>query len=239
LSNYNTVNPKKTREERSSRVQEHTKRPGTLIREVAAVDAQTIKEGVPELFSIKSKGFYWVTKHNNELQYLKYTGLDDDLATKSYIKDLSHVENTAATYAGDPTGAVGSAATAATLLTRNLPANSLTSVGDRIRIRTWLFITGGAALTITTALNGVTISDIVHTGAGQFDLTEAWLHYVDDTTFHLIEQETGTGLGALTAVNVGGSNWDASQDITVAQNSAAGSYATVWGLFVDIFPNKD
>ena len=155
---------------------------------------------------------------------------------KDYVDAQIHTIMTSATYAGDATGTSGNANTAETIITRVLAANALIQAGDRIRIRTWVFITGGAALTITTKLNGVTIADIVHTGAAEFDLTEAWLHYVDDTHFNLIEQETGSGLGALSAINVAGSDWDAAQDITIEQNAAAGSYATVYGIFIDIFP---
>ena len=61
---------------RSVRNLQATKRGGTLIREVTAVDKNTVQEGVPELFSIRGKGFYWVTKYNNKLEYNKFNGLE-------------------------------------------------------------------------------------------------------------------------------------------------------------------
>lgn len=170
-------------------------------------------------------------QHNGTIKQYGSARFDWDSA-----KTSGFVLNTTATYAGDPTGTSGSANTAETIITRTLPANSLTQRGDRIRIRTWVYITGGALITITTALNGVTVANIAHTGAGAFDLTEAWSHYVDDTHFNLIEQETGSGLGALSAINVAGSDWDADQSITIAQSAAAASYATVYGIFVDVLP---
>ena len=192
--------------------------------EITAVTAKTVPVDADEL-----------VLEDSEASFVKKAITFENLV-KDYVDAQIHTKMTAATYAGDPTGTAGNANTAETIITRVLAANALIQAGDRIRIRTWVFITGGAALTITTKLNGVTISDLVHTGAAEFDLTEAWVHYVDDTHFNLIEQETGSGLGDLTAVNVAGSNWDAQQDITVEQDAAAGSYATVYGIFVDIFP---
>ena len=75
MSNYKTIISNSG--DRKTRIQDHTKRPGTIVREVVSVDKNTVREGVPELFAIKGKGFYWVTKHNNKLEYLRYTGLDD------------------------------------------------------------------------------------------------------------------------------------------------------------------
>jgi hypothetical protein len=62
-------------EQRKVRVLDHKKRAGEQVREVTNVDKNLLREGVPELFYIKGKGFYWVTKFNNELQYSKHTGL--------------------------------------------------------------------------------------------------------------------------------------------------------------------
>ena len=144
--------------------------------------------------------------------------------------------NTVTTYAGDASGTAGTANTDMNIITRVLAANSLIRQGDRLRIRTWMFISGGAAITVTTKINGIDVGTVTHTGADEFDLTESWLHYIDDTHFNLIEQETGSGLGDLSAVNVSGIDWDASQDIVIHQTAAPGSYATVYGIFVDILP---
>ena len=170
-------------------------------------------------------------------------GTEGEVLTKDSATDFDFdwgppkaILPTVTTYAGDASGTSGSTNTAQTIITRVLAANGLTQAGDRIRIRTWMYITGGAAITVTTRLNGVDIGDVTHTGAGEFDVTESWLHYVDDTHANLIEQETGTGLGSLSAVNVAGFDWDASQNIVIHQSAASGGYATVYGIFVDIFP---
>ena len=59
---------------RGTRVLHQLKRSGTVVRRVQAVDKNTLREGVPELFYIYGKGFYWVTKDNNQLQYVAHTG---------------------------------------------------------------------------------------------------------------------------------------------------------------------
>ena len=61
---------------RSVRNLQATKRGGTLIREVTAVDKNTVQEGVAELFYIRGKGVYWVLKNNNKLEYNKFNGLE-------------------------------------------------------------------------------------------------------------------------------------------------------------------
>lgn len=162
-----------------------------------------------------------------------------DIVNKDYVDNEIRnrcVRPVSATFAGDPNGVSGTAGTAQTIITRVVPAKTLIRRGERLRIRTWAFITGGATITITTKLNGVIISDIPHTGSAQFDLTEAWCHYVDNEHFNNIEQEGGSGIGDLTEVNVAGVDWSVDQNITIEQTSAVGSFATIYGVFVDVFP---
>jgi len=156
-----------------------------------------------------------------------------------FVVTRTHVTTTAATYVS-ATGADGTANTAETVLTRTLPANSLVTVGDRIRIRTWFVAQTGPSIVTTTSLgpasSEVAIGDVTHTGGAAFDLTESWVHYIDNTHGNLIEQEAGVGIGDLTAVNVSGFTWNAEQNIIVAQSQVAAQYITVYGVFVDIFP---
>ncbi|MGR3292506.1 MAG: hypothetical protein ACUZ9M_00655 [Candidatus Scalindua sp.] len=154
-------------------------------------------------------------------------------------KDLSVVYPHTATFVSG-TGIAGTANTAQTVVTRILPANSLTQLGDRIRIRTWFFADAGAGIECTTSVgpagSEVEVGDITHTGGGSFMLTEVWLHYIDDTHANIIEQEGGGTIGDKSATNVVGFNWDAEQNLIIAQNQVAGNFITVFGIFVDIFP---
>ena len=156
-----------------------------------------------------------------------------------HLTNQTHVTTTAATYVS-ATGADGTANTAETVLTRTLPANSLKEIGDRIRIRTWFVAQTGPSIITTTSLgpsgSEVDVGDVTHTGGAAFDLTESWVHYIDNTHGNLIEQEAGVGIGNLTAVNVSGFTWNAEQNIIVAQSAVAAQYITVYGVFVDIFP---
>lgn len=72
MSNFEKyVNP--PRLDRGQRILNHRKRDGTVPRVVVGVDKNQLKEGISELFYIKGKGFYWVTKYNNQLKYAAHT----------------------------------------------------------------------------------------------------------------------------------------------------------------------
>ena len=156
------------------------------------------------------------------------------------LSPTNRVITTDTTYVS-ATGASGTANTAMTVLTRVLPANSLKAVGDRLRVRTWFVAQSGPSINTITALgpssSEVSIGDVTHTGGAAFDLTESWLHYIDNTHANLIEQEAGAGIGNLTGVNLSGFTWDAEQDIIITQSAVAAQFITVYGVFVDIFPN--
>jgi hypothetical protein len=149
-------------------------------------------------------------------------------------------KSTTATYVS-ATGSAGAVNTAQTVLSRTLPANSLRQVGDRLRVRAYFLTDGGAGIDCSIKLgplaSEVLVSNITHTGAGTFDVVETWLHYIDDTHANLIEQYPGGGgLGALTAINVAGFDWDANQSIIITQSASASNFITVYGMFVDIMP---
>lgn len=133
------------------------------------------------------------------------------------------------------TGTSGADNSAETLYTVALPANSLTHLGDRVRIRCYFNSTGAVPITGTTAINGVPVGTITHTGAASLNLTESWMHYIDATHANIIEQEAGP-LGNLSAANVTGFNWTASQNITFAQSQTLNEHLTLYALIVDLFP---
>lgn len=133
------------------------------------------------------------------------------------------------------TGTAGTVNTAMTLLTVVLPADTLTVVGDRMRIRTYFNATAGATIVGETDINAVPVAHTTHAGGASLNLTECWLHYIDATHANIIEQEVGA-LGALSAANVAGFNWAAAQDIIFTQTAVAAKAITLFALIVDVFP---
>lgn len=133
------------------------------------------------------------------------------------------------------TGTVGADNTAQTVLTVSLPANTLTQVGDRARIRTYWSANAGTPITGSTTVNGVLTADQLHTGGASLNLTECWLHYIDATHANVIEEDAA-GLGANSAANVAGFNWAAAQDIDFDQSAALSTHLVLFALIIDVFP---
>ena len=154
------------------------------------------------------------------------------------LKDAGGHMSTSTTYVSN-VGTAGTANTAMTILDRVLPANVMTQLGDRMRIRTYFFANSVAPIVVSTTVGpfatGTTISDTTHAGAGASGLCEAWVHYISGVSANIIEQEVGA-LGARTAINVGGFSWGSTQSVRVNQDAVSGNYATVYGVFVDVFP---
>lgn len=136
-------------------------------------------------------------------------------------------------------GLAGIDNTAMTIKTVTLLANTLTQVGDRMRVRTYW--TGDTGTPVTGSVKlGPTGSEVLisHTtdgGAATLQLNEAWLHYIDNTHANIIENEAGS-LGALSAPNVAGFTWNANQDIIFTQDKIANNRCILYALIVDIFP---
>ena len=135
----------------------------------------------------------------------------------------------------DGTGTAGTDNTAMTIKTVVLPADTLTQVGDRLRIRTYWAGTTGGALTGTVSVNTVPVSATTDVGGTTIQLNEAWLHYIDSNHANIMEQDAGA-LGALSAVNVVGFSWSTIQDIIFAQDAAVGNHAVLYALIIDVFP---
>lgn len=133
------------------------------------------------------------------------------------------------------TGTAGVDNTAQTVVTVTVPANTLTQVGDRLRVRCYWRGDTGTPVTGSCSLNTVLISHTTDGGAATLQLNEVYLHYIDDTHANIIEDELGA-LGALSAVNVSGFSWSSSQDITLAQDQIVNNHIVVFAVIVDIFP---
>jgi hypothetical protein len=151
---------------------------------------------------------------------------------------LSAYRASTATYVSG-TGTAGSNNNAQTVITRTLPANTLTQLGDRLRIRCyWIGDTGGAITgSIKVGPSGAEVlaGHTTDAGLATFQLIETWLHYIDNTHANIIEQEVGA-LGVVSAVNVAGFDWDSSQDIIITQDAAADNRIIVYFVGVDIVP---
>lgn len=133
-------------------------------------------------------------------------------------------------------GIHGTDATVMTISTRTLPANTIYQVGDRIRVRAYWIGDTGNAVTLTIKINGTLIGHTTDsTGAPDFQVNESWLHYVDATHANIIEVESGA-LGPVSAANVAGFNWAASQNLTAEQDSVFNNHAILYALIVDVFP---
>jgi len=137
------------------------------------------------------------------------------------------------------TGTAGTDNTAAVLYTSVLPADSLTVVGDRIRIRQYWAGTVGASITGSTYVGPdgaeVLVGDTSDSGGSNLQINESWLHYIDNTHANIIEQEGGA-LGAVSNVNVSGFTWNADQHIEFRQNQVGNNHCILYALIIDIFP---
>ena len=133
------------------------------------------------------------------------------------------------------TGTAGTDNTAQTVKSITLPKNSLTQLGDRVRIRTYWRGDTGAPITCTMTLNGVTIGHETDAGGTSLFLDETWLHYIDNTHANIIEVEAGA-LGAVSAANVAGFTWDAAQTINADQDKIVSNHVVVFAIIVDVFP---
>ena len=151
------------------------------------------------------------------------------------LKILGAVHPLANTYISG-SGTVGVDNTAQTVKTVVVPANCLTQVGDRLRIRSyWKGDTGGG-VTGTTTLNTVTVAAATDGGGADFFTTEAWLHYLTNTTANIIETGAYPATGSNSAENVSGFTWDANQDVDVDQDQVGNNHIIVYCIFLDVYP---
>lgn len=137
------------------------------------------------------------------------------------------------------TGTAGVDNTAQTVKGITLAANTLTQVGDRMRIRAYWSGDTGSPVTGSTKIgpsgSEVLVSNTTDGGAATLQINEAWLHYIDNTHANIIENESGA-LGALSAPNVAGFTWNASQSIIFTQDAISNNHTIIYALIVDVFP---
>ena len=177
------------------------------------------------------------TSTANRIPIADASGLLNSWISAAIAKTLGFHHSKACTYISG-TGTAGADNTAQTVKTVILPANSLTQVGDRVRLRIfWAGDTGGI-ITAATTVNGVTVTDTADAGGASEFMNESWLHYIDNTHANIVEHDhtTTSGLGALSAVNVAGFTWNAAQDIDVDQDAVLANHITVYAVIVDVMP---
>lgn len=132
------------------------------------------------------------------------------------------------------TGTAGTDNSAMTIKTITLPLNTLTQVGDRIRVRCYFQATGGAPIDGSSSLNTVLISDVT-VSSTNLAVTEAWLHYIDNTHANIIHMHDGS-LSSQSAANVAGFDWDSNQDLIFTQSAVVGQHLVLYAAIIDVFP---
>ena len=163
------------------------------------------------------------------------SGNIDDLTPAQVLKMLGAVHPLANTFVS-AAGVAGADNTAQTVKTVVVPANTLTQINDRLRIRTYWMGTTGGAITGTTTINGVTIAAATDVGAAAFFTTEAWLHYIDNTHANLIETGSYPATGPNSAANIAGFDWSSNQDVDIDQDAVVNNHIVVYAIFLDVFP---
>lgn len=163
------------------------------------------------------------------------SGLLNGWISEAIAKTLGFHHSKACTYISG-SGTAGTDATAMDVKTVTLPANSLTQVGDRVRIQVKWRGDTGAPITATTKVNTVSVAAVADAGAATLFVSEAWLHYIDNTHANIIETGSYPATGALSAANVAGFSWDTNQDIVTSQDNVAGNHIVVFAVIVDVMP---
>ena len=133
------------------------------------------------------------------------------------------------------TGTAGVDNTAQAVVTIAVAANTLTQLGDRLRVRAYWRGDTGAGVTGTITLNGVQVSHTTDGGAASLQVNEAWLHYIDATHANIISMDGGVLDPVTSNNNVAGFNWAANQNITMSQDKILNNHIVVFFLSADVF----
>lgn len=137
------------------------------------------------------------------------------------------------------TGTAGADNTAQTVKSIVVPANTLTQLGDRMRVRCYFAATVGPNITGTTkvgpAAAEVTVGSALINGTN-LAVTEAWLHYIDNTHANIISMALGLLVTPPSAVNVAGFTWNAAQNVLISQDAIVAQHIVVYAVIVDVFP---
>jgi len=134
------------------------------------------------------------------------------------------------------TGTAGADNTAQDVKTVVIPANTLTQVNDRIRVRVYWMGDTGAAITAEAKVNGITIATSQDVGGANFFATESWVHYVDATHANIIENGIYPATGAASVANQIGFDWTSDQNVVISQTAAAGNHIIIYAIFLDVLP---
>ena len=176
---------------------------------------------------IAARGQHWVkTVTPNEPWFTGDDGVDHPLLGKVYPLANTYISGS---------GTAGSDNTAETVKTVVVPANTLTEVGDRLRVRVYFRGDTGAAVTMTATLNTVTIASQADGGGTTWFMTETWLHYIDSTHANIAETGAGAEL-ASSAANSAGFDWTSAQDMDCDQDQISGNHIVVYAIFLDVYP---
>lgn len=155
------------------------------------------------------------------LAYMKSTGACQYALSTNYISG---------------SGIAGIDNTAQIVQSITIPANTLTQLGDRCRIKVFWAGTTGTPVTGTTKLNGITVNAIADAGAATWKLSECWVHYIDATHGNIVSLANGILDTTISLPNVSGLNWGIDQLISVSQDAISNNHIIVYCIIVDIYP---
>ena len=168
---------------------------------------------------------------------LRILSVPQHIPKSTYVNDGVHLSTSFTFITG--VGIAGVDNTAQVVVSHAIPYDTLTQVGDRMRVRSYWRGDTGAPITGTILLGPpgapVTIGDTTDGGGATLQINEAWLHYIDATHANIIEQEAGS-IGALSAPNVAGFDWAHDQVVEIEQDMIAGNHIVVFALICDVFP---
>ena len=141
----------------------------------------------------------------------------------------------------DGTGTAGADNTAQTVKTIAIPANTLTQVGDSIRIRVlYRPDTGASGITTAATVNAVGVMSFITGTAAAFCVMEITLEYIDSTHANVSTMRPiangSMSCDALSAANVAGFDWTASQDVDIDQNAVANNHLVVLSMVGTVYP---
>ncbi len=176
---------------------------------------------------IVGRGQWWVKNNTpNEPWFTGDDGVDLPLLGKVYPLANTYISGS---------GTAGADNTAQTVITAVIPANTITQLGDRLRVRVYFRGDTGGAVTMTCTVNGVTIASQADGGGTTWFMTETWLHYIDSTHANIAETGAGAELASGTA-NSAGFDWTSAQDVDCDQNQVSGNHIVVYAIFLDVYP---
>jgi hypothetical protein len=133
----------------------------------------------------------------------------------------------------DGAGTVGVDNTAQTVKSIVIAANTLTKVGDRLRIRALYKPDTGTALAMLMTMNAVSIAGVATGTGAAYEVVEVTLDYIDATHANIVAIVNNAIDATRTALNVAGFNWAAAQTLLISQDQIANNHLIVASLIAD------